>query len=925
MRFEALRTSPIPLLALRTLLPRVLWITLLCCLGSPDMLLAQGSSEPSLQAQLSSQEAWVGETILLELRVNNANRHSRPDIEVDDGLEIAMVRAPSRSTSVKTIGGRTTRVESTVYLYQITPTRIGRHTISPISVMMDGKLQQTAPLEIVVSDDETEDVIMAEVVGQQDRVYVGQTLKVVLKLWIRPYRDRERRIKLNEANMWQLIQSDTEWGFFQQRLDELAAEDSRPLGEEVLREDSTGEPRGYYLYQIEADIYPQRPGPLEMGDVNIVMRYPTGLDIVQRRVSSIFGDDDFFGGSMLDDLFPGRFNRKQLRITSSNQVTASVAVPSIEVIDVPQAGRPADYRGAVGQYVIGTQLQPTKVNAGDPVTLQIIVRGNGPMDLVQAPPISDMPELTADFKVSDDTLAGFVQDDAKLFTTTIRPKDESVTRLPPIPFTFFNPETEKFETAYSNPVAIRVDPADTLSLDSIVGPGRRQPDASQQSGESLLSENETDVISTADWSNPSVDEMMTETTKSAPLTWMMFLIPPLGFGVAWVIRHRQVIAKKLHLSAGPISIAIKRIQSAESASQILHALQDILPADMPSDVREIVSRCNAAAYSPQRTSSLDDLKSAAIELLKRHESDLASPRSGFFRRATTAAMVMLTFASSTFGIGPELNDQNQTLSVIQQRALLDEANAAYQQAVLAADTDESASPNGSPDAGANAEQIRELLTKAVSRYELVAETGLRSSALFCGLGNAQLRLDEPAQALAAFEQAWRFAPGDRRVAAKLNEARDMLNARSGGESESSGQLAGVRKWWGEVAEFVTRFYSLAWRVALVAWTGFWLNAIGGLFWPELPYRRVLRVACIALFVLALVPTVIGISRPPVDGVVVSAAVMREADGDGFAKVSDVTPGQRIWLTDERGDWLRVRLEGGVQGWMPRKAVVQLRS
>ena len=221
MRCEANPTTLIrlPAIALCWNLPRTLGLVLLCFLLSHGSLLAQSTSEPSLQAQLSSQEAWIGETILLELRVNNANRHSRPSIQVDDGLEIAMVRAPSRSTSVKTIGGRTTRVETTIYLYQITPTKIGKHTISPISVMMDGTLQQTAPLEIVVSDDETDDVIIAEVTGQKDRVYVGQTLKVVLKLWIRPFRDRERRIKLNEANMWQLIQSDTEWGFFQQRLD----------------------------------------------------------------------------------------------------------------------------------------------------------------------------------------------------------------------------------------------------------------------------------------------------------------------------------------------------------------------------------------------------------------------------------------------------------------------------------------------------------------------------------------------------------------------------------------------------------------------------------------------------------------------------------------------------------------------------------
>ena len=919
MRCEANPTTLIrlPAIALCWNLPRTLGLVLLCFLMLHGSLLAQSTSEPSLQAQLSSQEAWIGETILLELRVNNANRHSRPSIQVDDGLEIAMVRAPSRSTSVKTIGGRTTRVETTIYLYQITPTRIGKHTISPISVMMDGTLQQTAPLEIVVSDDETDDVIIAEVTGQKDRVYVGQTLKVVLKLWIRPFRDRERRIKLNEANMWQLIQSDTEWGFFQQRLDELAAQDSRPRGEEVLREDSKGQARGYYLYQIEAEIYPQVPGPLEMGDVNIVMRYPTGLDVVQRRVSSIFSDDDFFGGSMLDDLFPGRFNRKQLRITSSERVDASVAVPSIEVIDVPQAGRPADYRGAVGQYVIGTQLQPTKVNAGDPVTLQIIVRGDGPMDLVQAPPISTMPELTDDFKVSDDTLPGFVQDDAKLFTTTIRPKNDDVTRFPPIPFTFFNPETEKFETAYSNPVAMRVDPADTLSLDSIVGPARRQSSVTGQSGENGNSVSDAGVTYAVDWSNPTVDEMLVETSTTGRGTWILFLIPPISFVIAWAIRERDAIAARFNLSGGPLATASRRVQSAETASQILHTLQEVFPADMPDDVREIVSRCNAAAYSPQRGVSLDDLKSAAIDLLRSHESQLARPRPDSFRGTTTAALVLLSFASLVFSADRAFGEDTLGLSATQQRALLEEANSDYQQAIVAIG-DDGSSPS-------DTEEIKQLLTKAVSRYELAAETGLRSAALFYGLGNAQLRLGEPARAMASFEQALRFAPGDRRVKTKLNDAQAKLNAAAGSSSEFSDQTAAWRKVCNAIVEFAARQQLVFRRLTWTAWTSVWLIAIGGLFWPDLPYRRVLLNGCVGLCVLAMVPTVIGMSRPPVDGVVVSDAIVREADGNGFAEVTDVKPGQRVWLTDERGDWLRVRLSGGLQGWMPRKAVVQIRS
>ena len=209
------------------------------------------------------------------------------------------------------------------------------------------------------------------------------------------------------------------------------------------------------MYEIEATVYPKRPGKIDADDVQIVVNYPTALGKSRDPFESFFKDSPFgrdpFGGSsrlsqmMNDDFFSSPFSNR-LSVSSTRPIVGSATVDSTEVIPVPTAGRPDDYRGAVGRYKIITQATPTSVCAGDPITLNIGIIGTGPMELVQAPPLSTLSSLTADFKVEDQPLAGFVQDDTKVFPTTIRPRREGITVIPPIPFSFFDPETESFET-----------------------------------------------------------------------------------------------------------------------------------------------------------------------------------------------------------------------------------------------------------------------------------------------------------------------------------------------------------------------------------------------------------------------------------------------------------------------------------------------
>ena len=123
---------------------------------------------------------------------------------------------------------------------------------------------------------------------------------------------------------------------------------------------------------------------------------------------------------------------------------AEAKVEPIEVLrdsDRQSTGRLSRRGGQVSHRQ--PDAKPTDVKAGDPINLLLGIAGTGPMDLVQAPPLAELPALTRDFKVPNEPLAGYVEGDRKVFSTTIRPRKDGITEIPPIPFTYFDPESRQ--------------------------------------------------------------------------------------------------------------------------------------------------------------------------------------------------------------------------------------------------------------------------------------------------------------------------------------------------------------------------------------------------------------------------------------------------------------------------------------------------
>lgn len=913
-------------------------------------------------AQLSSREAYVGTPIILQITVENAESFDIPELPKVDGCDFSAAGAPRKSSRISIINGRVNKSQSATYQFLITPRREGKFSIPAIEIMLDGKSEKLEAFSFVATKSEVGDLLFVEVIGGKEQVYVGEPLELKLKIWLKPYRDREKRVELTEGQMWQLISEQSSWGSFRDRMQELAKSNRRMKGQEVLRDNGEGEQRSYYLYELDATVYPNRPGNIDASDVQIVVNYPTELGRRRDSIGDFFDNGPLNSSSllrqMLDDDFGGSPFRRGLTVSESRPIAVEASVDATRVLPIPTEGRPADYRGAVGQYDIITRATPKHVNAGDPITLNMGIVGTGPMDLVQAPPLATLP-VTEDFKVNNQPLAGFSQGETKVFSTTIRPRREGITEIPPIPFSFFDPDQEEFKTVYSDPISIRVDPAESLSLDSIVAAAR---DNSDESATGLTDDQPNLEIESGDsvltpMSRPSMFPNWLVYVIAPPSVWLLLLV--------YVSRHR--LSRWMPRVRSAYSTCERDLKRVQNRAQIPDVLAEYLfrrTSTHPSnhaaaigtlrtaglrvtanEVESLFSRCLREHPVSDAEHDLEEARNRATELLDtveaaiREQSKLRlrkkkskskkptrSPAaSQSIQRASMLLIsVTLTMASPTMGVTLPLDEsfgatqQRSTieLDVDQMRAILAEANENYEQGRALADSDT-----------AESQAAYEL---ARTKYQLLIDSGLSNSKLFLNCGNAYLQNGDLGRAAANYQKAVQLTPTDPKAKRNLRFAEYKIRELHGEKTDEVTQLnfsfRSFVPWLRSFNQHITEFVGARQVFALLILSSlvFWGVLVARTLGYRIPIGKIAIVPALLLCV-SVASVALTMTEPPEkEGgiLVVDHLTLRAGDGENFESVLKLESalGTSVEVLVERNSWVKVKTAKGLVGWVPANQI-----
>lgn len=357
-------------------------------------------------------------------------------IDVSPIAQFSPQRAGSGS-SMQTTGGRTTISYSENYV--ITAEKPGTMVLPPVTVVVDGKTYETNAVEVTVAAPGTTDRLDLEVTVSETRCYVGQPVALEVR-WI---------IKAQVKNAALDVPVFTSDDFFIENVPDssgaYARSETQINGVPVVLSENREMIKGMEaaVISFRKILIPKRSGRITLAPVTVE------ADMVTGRVRT----GDF--------LNPVRVNYNRFRVASDPI--------ALEVLPLPQTGRPEGFYGLVGRYTISASATPTQVSVGDPITLTVRIGGNPYLKPVQWPDLEAMPELANHFKIPSEKASPVVENGEKVFTQTVRASDDRVTEIPPIPLAYFDPEAGDYVVARTDVIPLEVAAAKVLTGADIEG------------------------------------------------------------------------------------------------------------------------------------------------------------------------------------------------------------------------------------------------------------------------------------------------------------------------------------------------------------------------------------------------------------------------------------------------------------------------
>lgn len=407
-----------------------------------------------LTAQASKTRVAVGESFQISFSLNSSGSNFKAPALNDFNV----YSGPNQSTSMSYVNGAMS--QSITLSYVIAAKKEGKMNIGAATVNVNGTIIQSNPFTIEVvkgaanaqtqgnnnqaaqntSAPVTEnlsDNLFVKTVVSKTKAYLGEQITVTHKIYTRYQLRGFQDIKFPDYT-----------GFWSQDV-------ANNPQIQVVNENINGV--NYQVGELKRTyLFAQRSGKLEIEPMKIecVVRKQSN-----RKPRDVF--EQFFGGGYEDATY------------SVN--SRSVA---IEILPLPEANKPADFSGAVGNYSYKAQISKEKVNANDAVNLTITLTGKGNIKLVNPLKIN-FPE---DFETYDPKTKENITSGAngvsgnKTFDYLIIPRHEGDYKIDQIAFSYFDPEKKQYVTLPSPEFNIRVDKGNENDADANVFNPRSKED-----------------------------------------------------------------------------------------------------------------------------------------------------------------------------------------------------------------------------------------------------------------------------------------------------------------------------------------------------------------------------------------------------------------------------------------------------------------
>ncbi|GAB4569191.1 MAG: hypothetical protein Tsb0020_23230 [Haliangiales bacterium] len=901
-------------------------VGLLCFLASGSVW----AQEVTLHIQ--GRDVYAGLPFVLAVSATGFEPEPEPEISELEiaGAEVTYLGvSPNVTSTISISGGR--RVESRrveyVYRYRIEASRAGTYAVPAITVTQ-GQTQAASPprrfqaTEVPVTDE------MQIALGLPERpVWVGESFDLTVD-WLlrREPSDMNFSIPLlDDPSLFDVHEPDDSGGRRrgQQGLPVIVGD--RELNVPFTQEAVTEGGQSFTRVRMSLPVTPIKAGRFEVPPTQVLAQLKTGTA------------RDRFG----------------FRIPQTKLFRASDVARTLEVRPLPLSGKPASFAGAVGTaFSIKVQASRTVVRVGEPIVLDILIRGDGRMEGLSLPGLINEQGLAADrFAVADDAIAGVVGEDgsSKRFEVTVRLESADVREIPRLGFSYFDPKRGVYETVYSEPIALQVAGSSVVGAGDVVSAvNQRRAGAADAAAPGASAASDTGGAGIRSFVGAELGLSNAATTTATvwtraavrPVLIALYVVPLVIFGLLlWQrrTRARRDLSSELRQARRQLEEALSKAGTAparDAAPALLSALRALARVTGQRDQSDVTARIETVAYSPAAASEpLDEALRADVQALmeswlKQARAQRGGAAGADIRPIALSLLCALTFVSAwlfaagaahAVAQGPEQTDTQRrdgpepgaerpvTEDVMDEPA--DVQTEAKTDAQVGAASFEQARAIYNQ---ALAEQDRAARTRGFARAErmyreLVASHPNRP-ALLTDWGNAALGAQDLGRATLAYRRALELDPDLARA------ERNLAWVRERGPSwlprpRDRGALESLLFW--------NRFLSVPARHVVAALA---FAAALMLLAPWGRGRRVLVPVAIvpALIWLLMLASIVYQRDASRDAVVLTDGLrLRAADSVGapMALPDPLPAGAEVVVEETRGVWARVVLADGSAGWL----------
>ena len=406
----------------------ILWLCLLVL--SAAALVAQ-----EVTAGLSSPTSVVGQPVELVITVRDARGADVPQTIGVQGLRIELI-------------GRATRFEmnnlkvtsSLTFTYSVVPANPGEFTIPPVEVKVGNKALKTNPARLSVlaasqmpatpvrpqqapvasAGQFASDATVAyfgELLLSKNKAYVGEVIPAELRYYFNSRISGEVGDRPNFGGE----------GFTVQKFANV------PKREQIVNSEN------YIVFGFQTALAPAKTGTLDVPASTLGARLqipgsaPAGFADLFRQ----------FGGTIPQGMF-----------TESREVSIETKPTRLEVLPLPKEGKPVEFSGAIGKFKMEASVSPMKAAPGDPVTLKVLISGQGNFDAMGAPVLVDDEGWRSYPPVDKFQSADAIHYTGEKAFDFVLVARQDQTQTPAVRFSFFDPATGKYETLTQTPLPV---------------------------------------------------------------------------------------------------------------------------------------------------------------------------------------------------------------------------------------------------------------------------------------------------------------------------------------------------------------------------------------------------------------------------------------------------------------------------------------